>query len=298
MPAGTCLRETTSDGRSSHGVLQRSDVSCVPRISDDGHTLLWLCIHLSAGPACLEDRACASGACVQGHCVAQPVPDGKLCDSDDDCLNRTCAKQACAENAPLMCCLHGDAIRFNVPWNKAHEICSHAPPKTTCSDDRSCESGVCALGLCASDYLEDGARCDTDTDCRNLHCGRQEYAKESPFVCCPEGHALMFADNPWDFLGDDWICSHAPAGSKCFDDLSCDSGVCLLGVCANNTLPDGAICDSHRDCANAMCGRGTNQRSAPYVCCPFGEAAYQFVPWKTDGYDTICSMPGYIQFEQ
>jgi len=110
----------------------------VPWVNADGHSLLWLCIHLSTGAACLEDRACASGTCVQEHCVEQPVSDGNLCDSNNDCLNHTCAKQAFDENAPLICCPHGDAICFDLPWNEAHEfICSHAPSKTTCSNDRS-----------------------------------------------------------------------------------------------------------------------------------------------------------------
>ena len=61
-------------------------------------------------------------------------------------------------------------------------------------------------------------------------------------------------DVPWN-IAHEWICSHLPAPSACFDDRSCSSGACVLGKCVDERLEDIELCDSDMDCGNKFCGR-------------------------------------------
>lgn len=256
----------------------------------------WVCRQLAPGKLCSDDRSCASGACVQGVCAAERQADGAVCDTSFDCVNRMCGRTEFSATASYECCAGGDALLLDVPWDFVHEnMCSHLRAGKLCMDDRSCESGVCVRGMCATSALEDGETCDKDSSCATGHCGRKEFVEDAPMICCENGDAIKVDPQQTSWRNvHEWICGQMELGSKCFDDSSCQSGVCSLGTCVDQTVSENMFCDSNQDCTNGRCGRSYLDAEAPFICCPEGRAVVQGVAWSGT-FEWICSPNGQPQ---
>ena len=247
----------------------------------------WVCSHLPVGAKCGADRSCESGVCLEGSCAESFVADGDPCDSSSDCASLICGLEEESQFAASVCCAGGKYEVIDVSWSFSDWIiCRGLPDGAKCSLDRQCESKRCLAGECIASAVADGESCDSSGDCASRLCALQEASQGAAKVCCKDGDGI-YQDVSWSY-SDAWVCSHLKAGEKCSLDFSCESGICLFGVCSNSTVADGGGCDSNRDCASWRCARSEYSSLAPKQCCQDGDALYIDISWSyTD--EWICS---------
>lgn len=188
------------------------------------------------------------------------VDNGGSCYYDADCTSNACGRLQAGTNAPLSCCPSGSTDLFG-----GYYYCTEMPNGTSCYSDAMCANGYCAddedpaayPGFCTGN-AKVGELCSIDSNCQNNACGRPSASTDATPVCCPSGAITLY--------GGYYYCTKLSAGTSCYSDSMCASGLCEDGVCAN-LLPNDAVCTSSDQCANDNCGLHDAAVDAKYVCC-------------------------------
>jgi len=207
--------------------------------------------NLPSGKACLDDRQCASGFCVDGLC----------CDARCDAACMACDLPA----SPGVCTF---VAAGTTPRDPAQCAPSDA---ATCGNDGTCDgrggcrmhaTGTsCAAGRCDGASIVDAKACDGKGA-----CVAAPLASCAPYVCdaaatparCLDG-CRSDADCVPGRACQGGSCGKRPDGSACVDGTGCQSGFCADSVCCN------AACDG----ACLSC----NQPGFPGMCRPVAAGA-------------------------
>ena len=148
------------------------------------------------------------------------------------------------------------------------------PLGTFCNDiDSMCSSGLCVVGYCATEALNDNMRCAVASDCKKGACGRTRADSEALPICCPSGSSISgrIVDG-LSFITAS-VCTQMPTSTYCAEiDSMCSSGLCIGGVCSDEALDDNDTCTNSNDCHNGTCALSSANSSEPSICCPAGGA--------------------------
>ncbi len=187
---------------------------------------------------------CPSGAtCTSCQCAFQcstgefPCPVGKICDSNNYCINdpcfnvtcdpdisgnkTECKDGACVVSCSLVSCPSG-TVCVGATGECAPDDCRTFPER--CQANELCVAGVCESNPCA------GVVCDADKYCTGGTC-----VASCADVTCLAGQKCE--------LG---ACVPNPCAAACFPGQVCheSSGECVNDPCIGRTCPQGQACDS------------------------------------------------------
>jgi len=189
------------------------------------------------GAECLEDADCGTGTrCHGGWCqAADGKTMGEACDGGSSCAyGLDCVDDLCTRMLTL-----GEPCMFDEDCGYAllciGKKCAERQAKVgeACSITMDCDGPdtitVCLDGKCTPiGGGAMGAVCEIDDDCTpSLVCNAYR---------CAQGYAKI--------------------GQKCYDDVHCESGYCVLGKCRMDLLAEGAACKDDMDCSTDMCIAG------------------------------------------
>ncbi|MBN2495084.1 MAG: hypothetical protein JXR96_10870 [Deltaproteobacteria bacterium] len=125
--------------------------------------------------------ACLGGACTQGRCALQPLPDGTACDDGDPCTERDACTSGACRGSPL-----------------------------DCDDGEPCTLDVCQAGICDHAALPDGATCDDGSFCTRDDACEDGACRGTPFDCgavdigdpaSEDGHDVLGWSEVWTWGG-------------------------------------------------------------------------------------------------
>lgn len=231
-----------------------------------------------AGAFCDNNYLCASGACVNGTCLAQKIPAGRPCPEKDyeDCATGGCGR-ATYPSGPYICCPNDRMVDSSF----SERYCAGIQPAGgSCNGTGNsiCASGVCSGSVCLAQKISTGQPCPDgeSSDCANNACGGATYPL-GPSVCCLSG-SIEYSSYP----DHRFYCTEQPNGASCSKNAMCASGVCSGSVCLARTIAAGKPCPDGEfaDCANSVCGR-TTYPSGAYVCCPSGSLEREYSPTES-----------------
>lgn len=307
----SCERKpcVTSDGGGACWASACRGESCKNRVDDNGDGKIDCADTLCLGVACNDFGAvCGSSGSCECNGSAVAVESGASCangtdddcDGKADCLDSSCAGQACGpskvcQGAACICAM-GQPSEVSCA-DKADNDCDG---QVDCADadcggracspsGGACQGGACVCQLSAEADCKNGADddCNGAADCADLACAQKACG---PFgrtcdagVCsCPTGAVEPCAngvDDNCDGLVDCQDSQRCPPGTVCSTagqkrcvGASCS---CPLGQAAETSCGDGLDndCDGQTDCVDADCGglacSVTGRRCAGGACvCP------------------------------
>jgi len=228
---------------------------------------------------CLDHDTCESGICSFGFC-AQCLTDADctvnqfcnlfgdcidkfgnnhVCRADKECVSDICSFGFCAGcladihcELDEFCDVFGDCrTRCNVDADcRGDEFCDQLGAcqvklgnNKPCLKNSACQSDICSTGLCTECIVGLCVECAEDG-----HCPTGEY-------CDLGGDCQLKLEN----------------NAVCFKNSACQSGICLLGLCAAECASDGQcaaseFCDLLGDCQpklgkNAICVKDSTCQS-------------------------------------
>ena len=230
---------------------------------------------LDDGQYCTSNDVCVSGLCIRNYCRERLFDDGERCSWPEFCASGSCAYNR--ENSGgrvRICCPTGGETFSKADTNMI--FCEGvALAGTQCSDPRICASGMCIMGTCVNELLQDGETCRSDVDCANSKCTSRHSNREYPKVCCPNGEFTTINDRGINKE----VCLHAPSSTYCgsnpaYDEI-CQSKKCIDNYCADTGLNDGKKCKQDHHCLSGKCAHGdvklsTSDPNYNKICCPGG----------------------------
>ncbi|CAB9512843.1 expressed unknown protein [Seminavis robusta] len=100
-----------------------------------------------------------------------------------------------------------------------------APVGDFCEYNVQCDSNTCIGNACVAEKLEIGSTgCEEDDDCLSGACASVSMGQLDEIICCESGQSLETEEGQH-------VCTGQSEGEDCFDDLLCESHVCLFGRC-------------------------------------------------------------------
>ncbi|KAL9940570.1 hypothetical protein V8E36_000058 [Tilletia maclaganii] len=228
--------------RCSASKCLQSDIN-MPCFTDDGCSkgvcspATKRCAYQQRGQLCLSSSQCSTGFCnlSTGQCTNNSPLDGYCLDSSD-CRQGVCRSSRCSLLYLSETCTASDQCASNYcqygppdAGSSALQICSPAPPGTTCSESINCGSRSCTnnenpyqTGVCR--VSGGGGSCSTTLDCQG-------------FTSCVSGKCL------------------ARGSATCSANSDCEFGTCASGTCTGAAAEAG--CTVPSDCASNQCGPTT-----------------------------------------
>jgi cysteine-rich repeat protein len=197
------------------------------------------CEPLDANSSCNGMQVCdGKGKC--GDCVPYDTAcdnckncGGSTCDAVADCASETCVAGICRSATGSTCT---DAVEC------ASDFCLVGSPSVCakCENTAQCTSGSCDKGQCLAAI---GEPCDSSLKCAgglkcimNLCKGTTGAKCKGDYQC--ESNRCVTGVN-----------SCAP----CATNQDCAFGMCKMGACPSDTIPDGEYCIEPGDCASNNC---------------------------------------------
>lgn len=218
---------------------------------------------VSTGSSYCSRRCDGSSQCGAGECLGSES-EGYFCRmpcngfSDPACPGSRCDLATGTPATEYFCdCLDTRAC----VWNEAPH-----PLGARCSDDSTCESGLCdsgPVGSSVSNYSLVGLctkPCATNQDCDDgFLCIRPQDKAICLPVCdttCAIGTCLAATDIEGG-SGHQVCWAKAPLGAFCRQFADCQTGNCVAQKCAPaGGQPNGAVCRTNDDCASKACQTG------------------------------------------
>jgi len=223
-----------------------------------------------------DPDACRVGRCVDGGCVARPVPG--CCRSDADCqppvdkpcLAGICLDHACAWKPVPGCCATDAACDDGDPCTRdvcdgRNGTCAHVPDPACggctsdaqCADDDPCTKDRCQNGACA--HVPDPAcgGCTSDAQCKDGDactvdaCVGNTCLHEALPDCACHVDADCQDQNPCTVdRCKEGQCGHAQVPDCCLSPLDCSDGnACTWDLCTDNTCYSYAATEQPGCCA-------------------------------------------------
>ena len=238
------------------------DDSCTNSQDDDCDGLVDLddpdCVECANAGDCDDGKPCTVDSCLQARCVNEATADGTVCDDGSYCtVDDECQAGLCA-GGPRDCTGLSEQCHEGV-CSEAEQSCvaqvqgdgSACDDGFYCSVSDQCLAGVCA-GLDRDCDDDDACTLDTCDDGSN-QCSH--LIQPNPGAEGPAGHGNCQNQIDDDCDGatdlDDGDCTDCLVDAECNDNNPCTGDSCTLGVCENQALANGSVCNDGFYCTVA-----------------------------------------------
>ncbi len=233
------------------------------------------CAKCDIGRDCTEHDDCASGFCHEDTCADPSCGDANLngSETDIDCGGDVC--NGC--DTGQLCEADGDCASDHCTPDADDVLrCVDA----TCDDERKngSESDTDCGGGC--DRCDDGARCESGSDCQNLVCE----ANDDELQCLPptcDDERNNGSETGTD-CGGSTDCRRCPAGEGCKGHEDCATNSCTEEVCQDPACDDGRL---NQDEVAVDCGGDCDG-------CPVGTPCAEAEDCRSGRCDTTCQKGG------
>ncbi len=142
--------------------------------------------------------------------VCKPCANGKICEVNGDCLDRSCIEGMCQPES----CTDGKKSPGETGMDCGGPDCAKCPPGGGCGADLDCTSGICTDDVCVEPSCGDDKKNGDETD---VDCGGED-------------------------------CEGCAVGEDCDVDGDCVSGDCRDGSCAQACAAGSGDCDGDDVC--------------------------------------------------
>ncbi|HXT97489.1 MAG TPA: hypothetical protein VN853_14400 [Polyangia bacterium] len=193
----------------------------------------------------------AGTSCAPGTCSAGSATAPRTCDGAGTCSAATpsnCAPYACnaAGTACNTTCASNTDCAATATCNTTTRSCGLSPNGATCTGGTTCNSGICAQGICCA------------TTCTSICSSCDVSGSLGTCVAVPAGldPLAQCSDAGFATCGTNGFCNGSGACQK----YAAGTG-CAPAACAGSTLTPAASCDG-----NGTCATPATSSCAPYVC--------------------------------
>jgi len=276
------------------------DATCSDKVDNDCDGLTDAqdanCLFCTSDAECDDANPCTRDLCQGMICSNEPLAeensceDGLFCTVDDRCLGGTCQGQARDCSAGAGPCQYGVCSE----QNRRCEL-RQSGDGTPCNDGLFCTLGDrCLSGSCTGTTrdCDDGNPCTADT------CDEALRACKNTMVPVPGAEGLQVGDSCSNGLDDDCDgladradpdCIQCTQDSQCNDSNPCTEDRCQNGLCSNQNLSDGSICDDGLYCTvDDACSAGICTGQAR-DCSPLADQCNSAI--CDENQDACCRLP-------
>ncbi len=212
------------------------DGACVPEGQDDPTSPCRECVP-SASVSDYSNRM-QGDRCGDPSCTMGTLTPAATCDANGECIEQapmTCNGAVCADAVSCTGNCTGDMDCLETHYCAPSGMCvPDGDDGDPCARGDMCQSGFCADGVCCNTACN--GVCVSCNQPTSVGMCTPYMAGTDPQMECGVGMVCNGASNPM------CIDEDRPNGEMCNDNLQCESGYCVDGVCCN--APCSGTCES------------------------------------------------------